>query len=131
MVAVVALVVDLASLDSTKDATHDVAMSNPEVSSVTPKVTEYPWGRMASPENDASYAEKQPSSFLVPFHALSHVLAAPSPLSLSSPSRAAPSLVAPSPSFPAPPSPSVLSPSVPSPAVPLIPSPSPLLLALP
>lgn len=42
MVAVVALVVDLASLDSTKGAVDGVAMQGPEVSSGVPRVKEYP-----------------------------------------------------------------------------------------
>lgn len=42
MVAVVALVVDLASLDSTKGAVDGVAMQGPEVSSGDPRVKEYP-----------------------------------------------------------------------------------------
>lgn len=49
MVAVVALVVDLAFPDSAKDATDGVATTIPEVSLQAPRATEYPSRKMASP----------------------------------------------------------------------------------
>lgn len=85
---------------------------------------------MASPKNGASYAGKLPSSFLVPFHALAHVLSSLFLPFLSSPFRVVLFHVAPSLFFLVPLSPVALFLSVPSPSVPVVPSPSPLLLAL-
>lgn len=86
---------------------------------------------MASPKNDASYAGKRPSSFLVLFHALGHVLSFPFLPFLSSLVRVVLFHVAPSLFFLVPLSPVALFLSVPSPSVPVVPSPSPLLLVLP
>lgn len=130
MEAVVALVVDLAFLDSTKDAVDGEAMLSP-VSLGVPRAKEYPSGRMASPKNDASYAGRQPSTFHVPVHALAHVLSFLFLLFLASPVRVVLFRVAPFPSFLVPLSPVAPFLFVPVPSVPAVPFPSPSLLVLP
>lgn len=125
-----ALVVDLASLDSAKDAEDGEAMQGP-VSLGAPRAREYPSGRTASPKNDASYAGRRPSTFLVPFHALAHVLSFPFLPFLASPVRVVLFPVAPFPSFLVPLSPVVPFPFAPVPSVPAVPFPSPSLLVLP